>query len=629
MALDAELSEIREVLARVEPFAALPAEVLDGLPRELGVEYFRRGSRIIARGQANDRLYLLRSGAAEVRDADGTFVDRGAEGVCFGSTSLTTAGPAMSEVVAIEDSLALTVPRATFERLCRDHAGFAEFFDAQRRNRMRGAVDALQQSSSGGAVLRTHVRELMRRAPITAAGSMSVQDAAILMSEQGVSSLLVVDAGKLTGILTDRDLRSRVVATGTDLATAVSDVMTRHPVTGSGDLLAFEVLLEMVARRIHHLPVVDGAGRPLGMVTTTDLMHLEQANPVHLVGDVAKQRDVAGVAAVAARLPRVVESLVAQDASADDIGRIVTAVGDAVERRILALAEGHLGPAPMRWCWVTLGSRARLEQALAADQDHALILADDAAVMRAQGSDAATYFAALAEWVAAALEVCGYPRCPGQVMATNPTWRQPLSQWQRTFATWIGTPVPEAILHASIFFDLRPVAGDADLAAELTEFVLDRTPDATQFLGHLAATATRNHPPIGFFRGFVLEKEGEHKDRLDIKRGGIGSVVELARVQALSLGSPALNTQARLAAAEAGGLASAERSADLRDAFEFVSYVRLRHQAAQVKAGQMPDNHVRPDDLSSFDKRHLREAFAIIREAQSALGHRHSVQFMT
>lgn len=379
----------------------------------------------------------------------------------------------------------------------------------------------------------------------------------------------------------------------------------------------------MVGRRIHHLPIVDADGRPTGMVTTTDLVRLEQANPVYLVGDITKQQDVAGVAAVAGRLPAVVESLVGQDASADDIGRIVTAVGDAVERRILALAQESLGPAPGAWCWLTLGSRARLEQALAADQDHALILDDDVT------DEGLAWFADLAALASDGLAQAGYPRCRGDIMATNPAYRMRLSQWRTAFGRWIQQPTPEAVLNAGVFFDLRPVAGEAGLAASLQEHLLAHAPGAPVFLAHLATSATRNTPPLGFFRGFVFERAGEHKDRLDIKRGGIGSVVELARVHALELGSPALNTQARLADAEAAGMIGAERGADLRDAFEFVSYVRLRHQAVQVRAGQAPDNMVRPDDLSSFDKRHLREAFAIIREAQSALGRRHSVQLMS
>ncbi len=623
MALDVELSEIRDFLAQHEPFDSLPGEVLDELPSMMTVEYFRRGSKLIARGRDNHHLYILRSGAAEVHDDQGSLVARGGAGSCFGSITITQGNPSTYDVTAIEDCLVLVLPAAEFRLLCAEHRHMADFFDAQRASRMRGAVESLQLSSSGSAILKTHVRDLVSREPVAVTTGATVREAAQVMAAQGVSALLVMEGDRLAGILTDRDLRTRVLATAVDPGVAVSEVMTPEPVTADRDALAFEVLLEMVARHIHHVPVVDAQDRPVGLVTTTDLLRLEQANPVYLAGDIAKQGDVEGVALVSGRLPRVVQSLVEQDASADDIGRVVTAVGDAVERRLIALAEADLGPPPVPYCWVALGSRARLEQALAADQDNAILI-DDSVRPEQLG-----WFEAFAQRVTEDLVACGYPRCPGDIMATNPRWRQPLAQWHREFSSWLIQPVPDAVLGASIFFDMRPVDGDHSLHARLRRHVLTASPRALVFLAQMTKHATGNEPPLGFFRGFVLEKGGEHKDTLDIKRGGVGAVVELARVQALSIGSTAVNTQARIEAARQAGVLADGRAHDLRDAFEFISYVRLRHQAAQVRRGELPDNFVRPEDLSGFDKRHLREAFAIVRSAQSVLSHRFPMQYIS
>ncbi|QIM22562.1 cyclic nucleotide-binding/CBS domain-containing protein [Phycicoccus sp. HDW14] len=623
MALDVELAEVRDFLARHEPFSALPADVLAGLPRRMQLEYFRRGTEVIARGSENHHLYVLRSGAADVRDAQGTLVDRGEAGSSFGSITLTQGNPSTFSVTAIEDSLALLLPEDDFHALCREHPDVDAFYDAQRRSRMRGAVAELQVSSSGNAILKTTVRDLVGREVVSVPTTASVRAAAETMSEQGVSSLLVLDGERLVGILTDRDLRTRVLAAGVDPTVPVSEVMTRDPVTGSVEALAFEALLEMTSRRIHHLPVLDAAGRPAGIVTTTDLLRLEEANPVYLAGDVAKQPDVDGVARTASRLPRIVQALVEQDASADDIGRVVTAVGDAVERRIIRLAEDVLGPPPVPYCWMALGSRARLEQALATDQDHAMVIDD------AVDEDGLAWFEDLAEWVTDGLVRCGYPRCTGDVMATNPRWRHPLSQWRRELSSWFAAPTPDAVLHSSIVFDMRPVHGDESLYTALQQHVLRTAPGARTFLTHLARQAASHEPPLGFFRGFVLEKAGEHEATLDIKRGGLLPVVELARVHALANGLPEVNTRARIEAARAAGVLGDELAGDLRDAFEFLGYVRLRHQSARVRAGLPTDNFVSPDDLSSFEKRHLREAFAIVRSAQQSLGRAYQTQFVS
>lgn len=612
MGHDVELAEVRDFLAEHPPFDALPPVALGRLARRLTLRYVRRGRPVIARGADNHELLVVRSGAIDIRDAEDNLVDRGEAGTCVGSITLVEGNPSTFEVTAIEDTLLLAMDEGTFAETSLAYASFREFFDRQRADRMRGAVASLHVAATGGAILRTAVRDLLGRAPVSVGVDASTRDAARTMVESRVSCVLVLEAGRLVGIVTDRDLR-RVLASGTDPDGPVRAVMTPDPVTASADAMAFELLLAMASRAIHHLPVLDG-DRPVGVVTATDLMRLEQANPVYLAGDVAHQDTVAGVAAVAARLPAVVEALVRQDASADDIGRIVTAVGDAVVERVVRLAEQRLGEAPTRWCWVALGSRARLEQALAADQDHALLLADDVL------PEDEAWFKELATLVTDGLEQCGWPRCPGDVMATNDRWRVPLATWKRYFAQWLDEPTPDAVLRASIFFDMRPVAGDHSLHRELEAYVRPRVPGATRFLAHLAREAVEHAPPLGFFRGLVVEKEGEHAHRLDIKRGGVAAVVKLARVHALRAGSPALNTQARIAAAVAAGSLTKERGDDLRDAYEFISYVRLRHQAAQVRTGGAPDAFVDPGSLSNFERRHLREAFGIVRQAQSVLG---------
>jgi CBS domain-containing protein len=553
----------------------------------------------------------------------GGFMDRGETGTSFGSYTLVQGNPANFEVVALEDTLCLVMDAGTFHDLAAAYPIIGNYFDIQRTSRMRGAVASLHVTSSGGAILKTKVTDIITRPAVSVEASESIRAAASVMSERRVSCLLVMDEGKLVGIVTDRDLRNRVVAAGVDTSLPVSQVMSADPATGSADALAFQILMEMTSRNIHHLPILGCDGTPEGVVTTTDLMRLEQTNPIYLVGDITQATDVAAVAEVSKRLAPVVELLVTQDASAEDIGRIVTAVGDAVERRLLGLAEEHLGPPPVPYCWVSLGSRARQEQALAADQDNALILDNDVQ------PEHAAYFEALATFVCDALVECGYPRCPGDVMATNPRWRVPLSQWRAEFTTWLTEPVPDAILRASIFFDMRPVYGDPRLFQKLRKHFLKQAPAARLFLAHLTKRATENEPPLGFFRGFVLEKHGANRATLDIKRGGVGAIVEIARVLALSVGSRAVNTQTRIAAAVDSGALSAERGQDLHDAFEFISYVRLRHQAAQVRADRETDNFVAPDDLSSFEKRHLREAFAIVRSAQSSLSHRYPSTYVS
>lgn len=620
--MNAELAEVRDFIREIPPFDTLPDRLLDELPAKLEVRYFRRGTVILSVGQPNDTMFILRSGAVDLHDRNGDFVDRRGTGAAFGISTLIRERPFMAKVTAIEDTLVLVLSRAVFDELAREHPQFVTYHQLRLAQRMHAAVAAVHGAEGGETVLRTRASELVRRGPVCAIANATIHEAARLMRDERTSSLLVMDDEELVGIVTDRDLRNRALAEGRQPSEPVSAIMTPRPATAQADSMAFQLLLEMVGRNIHHIPICQGT-TVLGVVSSSDLMRLQHASPVYLVGDISEQTTVEGLTKASERLPVIVEQMVAQDASANDIGRIVTAVGDALERRLITLAETDLGPPPGPYCWVVLGSQARLEQGLSSDQDNALILSDDATA----ADD--PYFLALATKVRDGLAACGYPPCPGDVMAANPRWRQPLSVWREIFAAWIHQPDPSAIVNASIFFDMRPVHGDEALFATLHKDVLAATKESRVFLAHLAKHAIGRQPPLGFFRGFVLEKEGEHRSTLDLKRGGVAAVVELARVHALAGGLRQVNTDARLQAAATAGIISEERATDLREALEFISYVRLRHQGRQVRSGAKPDNFVSPDELSTAERRHLRDAFHIVRRAQSNLAQSLPLQYIS
>jgi CBS domain-containing protein len=619
--VDVELREVRDFLAEFPPYNALPERVLDGLPARLNVRYFRRGTTIIGAGAPNNSLFILRSGAVDILRPGGELVERADPGTTFGTSSVVSRQPSGYRIVAIEDSLVLVMPGDVFRQLLTARPEVADYFGTGNPDGLKRAVADLEGGQSGRIILKTRVADLLRSEPITAPPDLTIQAAARIMAERRVSALLIVDDGRLAGIMTDRDLRSKVVAAGLDPGAPVTAIMTADPLTIRSSALAFEAMLEMLGRNVHHLPVVDD-GHLVGLVSSGDLMRLETANPVFLVGDIAKQPTAERLAAVTARVPRLVAQLVDQDASADEIHRLVTAVSDAATRQLLHLAEAELGPPPVPYEWLVLGSQARYEHGLGSDQDHVLLL-DDAVLPEHD-----TYFAALAEAVASGLELCGYPRCPGEVMATNPRWRRSLASWRAEFRRWLAEPGSNEVLHAQIFFDLRSVHGGSVRAETLREGVLHQAPGSQRFLGHLAAQAVERQPPIGFFRGFVLEREGEHRATLDLK-SGVHTIIELTRVHALAHGVPAVNTIERLRALGVLGALSAESENDLVAAFELVTYLRLRHQAAQVKAGLEPDNHLSPDTLSALERKHLRDAFGIIRRMQQALGYAYQTHLMS
>jgi len=613
-----EITEIADFLGVTPPFDGLDESTVRTAARTVDITYERSGTVMLDLGDATDTLYLVRSGAVELHDASDTLIARLGEHEFFGYPSLLTDAPARRRVTAIEDTLVYHLPASLFDRLRAQHAPFDRFFARAHADRIHDAV----QESRANVPLTTSLRDVISRRPVQTAPDTSIRDAAAIMQEHRVSSLLITDNSQLVGLVTDRDLRNRVLAAGVAPAEPVSAVMTDEPWTIASDARAFEAMLTMSRRNIHHLPVVDHDG-VVGMVTTTDLIRQQVDSPVYLVGEVWKQEDLDGLIEVSRRVPGMLRQVVDAGARADDAARMVTAVTDALTERLIELAIDRLGPPPAAFAWVALGSQARHEQTAHSDQDNALVLGNDAA----QEDDA--YFKEMAQFVCDGLNACGYEYCPGEVMATTHRWRQPLSEWKRTFRGWIEEPRPKSLMHATIFFDVRHIAGNPALTAELQSFVLDRTARNTIFLASLAATALDNEPPLGFFRRFVLERHGGEKDTLDLKLNGVVPIVDLARIHALGHGVPAVNTLERFQQLATAGHMNAGDAADLRDAHEFIASVRLRHQVDQIRRDREPDNFVAPDSLSGFERRHLKDAFKIVSQMQKALAQRYQTSFIS
>jgi len=617
--VEIELIEILDTLSEHPPFKHLDEETLKAMVADIQVQYKRADETVMEAGEPNEHLYFIRSGAVEVRLKSGELFARAGESELFGHVSLDRHGRTAYTVKVLEDSLFYLIPAQWFARLQEENESFAEFFELAEEQRLRNALTQVRDSSDV-SLMTCRVTELISRDAVTIDDSADIQAAARIMADKGVSSLLVMRDRRLVGIVTDRDLRTRVIAAGTGFEEPVSTIMTADPVALDAKDYAFKVMLTMMRHNVHHIPVLDDH-EPVGVVSVSDVVQYESHGSVYLIADLYKQPDVAGLREVAGRLPQTFVRLVRADANSAMIGNAISHVGVAVIQRLLQLGEEQLGPPPVPYCFLALGSQAREEQIIKTDQDNAMVL-DDRYDAVAHGP----YFEALARLVCDALNECGYVYCPGDIMCTNDRWRQPLAAWKATFDDWINNPDGEALLRSSIFFDMRGIYGERRFADELIEYISDNTRDNRSFLAHMAHNATRRKPPLGFFRQFVVEKSGEHSQSFNLKGRGIAPVIDTVRVHALACGSRRANTFDRLKDVSASSLLTEGKANDLIDALELISMVRIRHQAAQIEAGKKPDNYVRPESLNTFERRHLKDAFNIVSRMQEFLKYRYTAR---
>jgi CBS domain-containing protein len=485
----------------------------------------------------------------------------------------------------------------------------------------------------GGALALFHhrVRDLVKRPPVSAPPDLSAVEAARLLSREGVGSVVVADAdGAPVGIVTDRDLRRKVVAEARDpAATPVRAIMSSPLVTLRPGAFAFEAVLEMTRHRIRHVVVVED-GRLVGVVSSRDLLVLHTIHPVTLAREIGRATSLPALTALGARVTDLVRQLVAEGGRPHDIGQLVAELNDRIVVRVLALAgaaiedAGH-GPPPVPYCWLSFGSEARREQTLRTDQDNGLVYADPPAEL---AGAAAAWYARFADEAIRGLVAVGFPPCPGNVMATNPRWRQPLAGWQAAFRYWIHESDPKDVLAACIHFDLRPLVGALELGAALQALVRAEAPGRRVFLGRLARDVVDRRVPLTLFGHVAVQRRGPHRDTVDVKGAGSIQLVGAGRVHALALGLPETNTIERFRAAGARGLYTDVEVREIGDAAQHLMHVRLAHQLEQLAAGVAPDNYLDPGRLSHADLLLLREALRTVSRVQGGLRDRFATDLL-
>jgi len=596
--------DLTRFLATVHPYDSLEPNRIEDLVPRFEMRMIASGASVYAQGDELEGLYIVYEGEIEVSDENGIPVSILGARNSFGERGLARDGIAVTTAVAQTDATLLMLPKADFDQLAQSEPAVARFFDRTRSH------DAQETN-----LATSRVSDLMTHDPATIASDATVQQAAQLMAEKRISSVCVIDDGDtLAGIVTVRDISGKIVGGGRSYDTVLADVMTTYPITLAPSAIGSDVLHTMMERHIGHVPIVD-AGKLVGIVTQTDLTRFQAVSSAELVSKLARADTAEEMAEVTAEIPRLLVQLVATGNRHEVVTRLITDIADTATRRLLALGEEKLGPAPVPYLWLACGSQGRQEQTGVSDQDNCLMLSDDVT------DDQMGYFKALAEFVCDGLNTCGYVFCPGEMMANTPRWCQPVRVWREYFRGWIAKPDPMAQMLASVMFDLRPIGGDASLFDGLQAETLAAASRNSIFVAHMVSNSLKHAPPLGLIRGFATVRSGEHRNTLDMKHNGVVPVVDLGRVYALQGRLTVANTRARIEAAGTAGVLSSTGTRDLLDAYDLIAETRLDHQCRQIKSGDAPDNFMAPAALSDFERSHLRDAFVVVKSLQSAVGH--------
>ncbi|HWD65713.1 MAG TPA: putative nucleotidyltransferase substrate binding domain-containing protein [Solirubrobacteraceae bacterium] len=614
--------ELTRFLREYPPFNAVDPEEVGRIAAGVEIEFHRSGTTIFSEGaEPVAHLRVVRRGAVELVHR-GHVLDLVSEGEMFGHASMLSGLPTGFEARAAEDTLCYRIQAKDATQLFARPAGLR--FVA--RSLLDWADETADQDSPGEDPLRPDgaaanpdpaqqpVSALIRSQLVSCAPETTIREAAQRMTEAGVTSVVIPLPDDTVGILTDRDLRERVLADGLGGDARVFEAMSAPAYVVGADRPGGEVLLEMLDRGVRHFPVRSAAGQIVGVVEDRDVVAVHARSSFYLRRRIARAESVADVVEAARELAPMVIAMAQASIATSNILAVRSVVVDALTRRLLELAVEAHGKPPIAFAWLALGSQARREATPSADVDSALVWfgPEDDPAIKAQ-------LLTISQTVVDGLERCGFRADAHGASAADPLFVRSLASWQRAARSWISDPTQDkALILTSVLVDSRPVWGVHTGTPVADTFRL--APDSPQLLRMMARLALSYRPPTGFLRGLVVEDTGEHRGRLDLKHGGVIPIVDLARWAGLAASVTSASTVERLHAATAAAKLSASDALSLQDAFELITGLRLRHQITQLRAGQPPDDHVDPASLSPLMRSQLKEAFRAVRSIQRQLG---------
>ena len=548
-------------------------------------------------------LFLIQNGQFSVQDSDAPLRHL-SEGDYFGYTNIMEKRNFSLSISVDSPGLVYCFEASAVTPLF-ELPAIRNFFDGLRNNALQNHAI----SDSNSMWLYKGLEDVINKSPVSVDIETSITVAAQIMTNQKVSSLLVTREDKLIGIITDRDLRSRVVAASLDIHLPVSHIMTPNPAQIMGNRTLFDALALMTERNIHHLPVIDQQTLvPLGMVTASDIIRHQRGNVLFIIGELSKAENLYELTRLSWQLPHYFSAHAKKAGDYDIAGKILSQATDIMTRKLIGFFQQANGKAPMMFAWLVYGSQAREDQTMGSDQDNGLLLAERPSKTQAE------YFAKMADYVCNGLAKCGIKLCDGNIMASNPKLRLSLEEAIEEAKRWVKAPTKDAIMHFNIFLDVRCAAGDISLFKQLQR---QRAPLMKQnmFLAALTRNSNEISVPLSMFQKFIYEKGRKEKDVIDLKTRAVALINNIARIYALADGVTLPNTLARLDALSENSQLSKRDATNLRDIWLFLNRLRWRHQLEN----KVTDNRVSVSSLSSIEKHQLKAAFKAIERTNQAM----------
>ncbi|MBT0811197.1 cyclic nucleotide-binding domain-containing protein [Litoribacter ruber] len=633
------INRVREFLQSYPPFSFLDEAALEAVATAVEIRFFAPQEYLFEQGEpAQDCFFVLKEGEIHLTQSiDGRqeIYEKCDEGDVFGVMALMGKRPYRLNAQAAENSLVYAIPVQTFESILKENNRVALYFAAGFASGQVVVRNDLSKSQQARSILGSPTKDIglllftgqsdvrIKHEVLTCQIGESCHAAALKMAERDVGSIIIVDNEKLPlGIITDKDLRNRLVAKKLPFETPVERIMSSPLTTMKPNANFPDLYLTMVRQKLHHLIFTEdgtASSKVVGIISDHDILLAQGNSPAVLIHGLQNTSEVKEMAKIRNRAERLLKYYLENEVSMDFVANIISEINDLIIQRAIEISKRNLEkkyPEEVRkikFCFISLGSEGREEQLLRTDLDNAIVYED----LDPEADLAARPFLAeLAQSVIDILLACGFHPCPALMMANNPKWCQPLDQWKKYFSEWISNPTEESLMHSAIFFDFRPIYGQKKLSEAMAKHIYKEIEGKSVFLNFLAKNANMNPAPLGFFRNFVVEKSGEHRDKFDIKMRAMMPLTDIARLLVLSHKMVDINNTfkrfEKLAEVEPQ---NKEIYLEAAKAYEILMRIRAIEGLKSESSGR----YIEPNKLGKLQRQLLKNAFYPIDELQALL----------
>ena len=631
---------ITDFLKQYEPFSYLAIEDVYQIATQVKVLYLDKNEVLF---QINDTthedFYVVNTGEIGLNitsDSDDVLIDKCDAGDIIGLRPFFAKDNYLMTAKSREESILYAIPIEVFKPYVSQNNEVLNFLLESFASNTRNPHDKNNKGKliSENVIYNEQSAEIQYYQPIkytknpfTAKSTHIVKDIAQKMTDLKIGSVIIEKAKLPIGIITDKDLRSKIATGLFSIDVDVKQIMSNPVITVAENLSIAEAQIMMLKYNVGHLCVtVDGTvhSEIKGIISEHDIVVAQANNPGVLLKQCKRASKSSDLRIIREKLTDLIQQSLDKNIPINHLCSIAGEINTAISRRAIELAIEKIGtPPPTKFSWLCMGSQGRKEQLLLTDQDNFIVFED---VPDKEYDAVKKYFLELAERVTKTLNKVGYEYCPANMMASNPMWCKSLTDWKKQFNLWINAPGDNGILMCSIFFDYDLVYGDESFVDKLTQNIFENTNKNELFFAFLGADAIKSPPPLGFFKQFIVENDGENKDTFDIKARALMPLIDAARLLALHKEIRNVNNTylryKKLAELEPQNEELYEACADA-----FLTLLSFR-----TEEGLMNENsgrYLNLKELSKLDKVKLKNSFYPIQGIQELLKTRFQLAYFT